>query len=129
MSSVTAPSLSLISRSQLATICGSWVDVDRHLVLAAQRGQQVEDCGGAVRVQVAGRLVGEKQVRGVDQRPRDGGPLLFAAGLPRRQRRFPAAEADRLEEPTAAAGLVPAGPVGSTGAITLSSAVSAGRRL
>jgi hypothetical protein len=54
-------------------------DDDRHLALTAQPGQQVEDPGGGLRVQVAGRLVGQQQVRGVDQGPGDGDPLLFAA--------------------------------------------------
>jgi hypothetical protein len=52
-------------------------DDNRHLVLAAQPGRQAENCGAATGVQVAGRLVGEKQRRGVDQRPGDGGPLLL----------------------------------------------------
>jgi hypothetical protein len=54
-------------------------DDDRHLALAAQPGQQVENPGGGMRVQVAGRLVGQQQVRGVDHGPGDGDSLLFAA--------------------------------------------------
>jgi hypothetical protein len=42
-------------------------DDDRHRILPAQLGQQVEDPGRGARVQVAGRLVGQQQVRGVDQ--------------------------------------------------------------
>src|SRR4029077_12776213 len=42
--------------------------------------QQLDDFPGGRRVEVPGRLIGEKDSRIVDQRPRDRDPLLLAAG-------------------------------------------------
>ena len=51
-----------------------------------------------VRVEVAGRLVGEQQRRAVDQRPGDRDALLLAAGELRRVVVQPVAQADALEQ-------------------------------
>jgi hypothetical protein len=53
---------------------------DRLAELADRRAQEPEYLGAAGRVEVAGRLVGEDNVRPGDQRPRAGDPLLLAAG-------------------------------------------------
>ena len=42
--------------------------------------EHLQDFLAGVRVEVAGRLVGEQQRRAVDQRPGDGHALLLAAG-------------------------------------------------
>ena len=42
--------------------------------------QRIEHVLGGVRVEVAGRLVGKDEARGVGQRAGDGGALLLAAG-------------------------------------------------
>jgi hypothetical protein len=44
---------------------------DRLLELAVEQAEQVEDLAGAGAVEVAGRLVGDEQVRVGDDRPRD----------------------------------------------------------
>ena len=73
---------------------------------AVQLVEQAEDLGGRGRVEVAGRLVGEQQVRLGDQRPGDRDPLLLAAGELARPVLGPVAEADpvqRGERPARAA--------------------------
>ena len=53
---------------------------DRLLELAVELLEQVEDLLGAVAVEVAGRLVGDEQVRVGHDRPGDRHALLLAAG-------------------------------------------------
>src|SRR5947208_2327331 len=48
--------------------------------LSGQSPQQREDLRAGLRVEVAGRLVGEDQARVVDERPRQREPLLLATG-------------------------------------------------
>ena len=70
-------------RVQREAICGSWVAM--MTVISLSRRSLVSRsriAGGGLRVQVAGGLVGQQQVRGVDQGAGDGDPLLFAAGHP-----------------------------------------------
>ena len=54
-------------------------DEDR-LLLGVQLEQQRGDRVGRRAIEVAGRLVAQQQRRIADQRPRDGGALLLAAG-------------------------------------------------
>ena len=61
------------------------------------RAQQLEHLGGAVRVQVAGRLVGEHEPRTVDERARDRDALQLAARQLARTARRAVPEADRAQ--------------------------------
>ena len=54
---------------------------------------------GSFGVEVAGRLVGQQQLRGVGQRPGNGHPLLFAAGHFRRPVFQTAAEVQPFQQP------------------------------
>ncbi len=59
-------------------------DEDQGLARRVQLGQQAADLLAGGRVERAGRLVGQQQLRRVDQGPRDRDPLPLAAGQPRR---------------------------------------------
>ncbi len=54
-------------------------DQRRHAGVAHEAEQHVEHPAGGLRVEVAGRLVGEQQPRPVGQRPAERDPLLLAA--------------------------------------------------
>ena len=74
------PSTSRITRRACAATSASWVIstiVRPGAVEPVEDGQHVR---GGLRVQVAGRLVGEQQRRRGDQRPGHRDPLLLAAG-------------------------------------------------
>lgn len=70
-------------------------------------GQQLDDFIRHLRVYVAGRLVGNNQLGVVDQRPRDGDPLLLAAGQLHRQTLLLAVQADQAQHIGNAAADVP----------------------
>src|SRR5207249_3976457 len=61
------------------------------------RQQQLQDRRAGVRIEVAGRLVGQHDARLVDQRARDRHPLPLAAGQLGRAVPAAGAEADALE--------------------------------
>ena len=61
--------------------------------------QEGEDLGGRRRVEVAGGLVAEDDVRPVHQRPRAGHALLLPAGQLRWLVRQPVAEAEDVDDP------------------------------
>ena len=72
--------------------------------------QQAQQLGAGVRVEVAGRLVGEDDLRPADQRPRHRDPLLLAAGQLARPVPQPVGQADRVDHaPRPARGRAPAG--------------------
>src|SRR5438094_10019407 len=50
------------------------------LPFRAQSAKQLDDFLARVRIEIAGRLIGQNQIRLVDERPGDGHTLLFAAG-------------------------------------------------
>ena len=52
----------------------------RYSAVPVQVGHQLEDMLAVLRIQIAGRLVGEQDLRLVGERSCDGDPLLFAAG-------------------------------------------------
>ena len=60
--------------------------------------QQIEDLGSGMLVEVAGRFVGEKDLRIVDEGPGDGHPLAFAAGKLAGAVVQPVSEAERLQQ-------------------------------
>ncbi len=64
---------------------------------ALQPGQEVEDLGLAVGVQVARGLVGQHDGRARDDRPRDGDALLLATGELAGQMLGAVAEPDGVE--------------------------------
>ena len=53
---------------------------DRHILLCVQQPQKLHDLQRALGVQIARRLIGQNDLRIADQSPRDGDPLLLAAG-------------------------------------------------
>ena len=77
----TRPSRIRTTRSQAVADLGVVGDEDERLaVLAVEPAEEGEDLGRALRVEVAGRLVGEDERRPVHQRSGDRHPLLLAAG-------------------------------------------------
>ncbi len=70
---------------------------DGGLVLAVERLEDAHDLVAHLRVEVAGRLVGEQDPRPADDRPGDGDALLLAARELRREVVHPRAEADAIE--------------------------------
>ena len=71
---------------------------DRLAELVDRAAQQVEHVAARLRVEVAGRLVGEHDRRARDQRARDRDPLSLAAGQLVRPVLAPVAEADGLDQ-------------------------------
>ena len=81
----TSPSRRTTIRSATAAACGVVGDHDHRLVeLVDGLAQQAQDLLGGVRVQVAGRLVGEQHGGPVHERARHRDALLLAAGELRR---------------------------------------------
>jgi hypothetical protein len=73
---------------------------DGHGALPAQPNEEFDDLAAGLRVEVAGRLVGEKQPRLDHEGPRDGHPLLLPTGQLGRHRPLPAGVTDRtLDKP------------------------------
>ena len=73
-------------------------DHDQGRALAAEVvEQQGHDLGGRGRVEVARRLVRQQDLGPIHQRPRDGDPLVLAAGELHRPMPQPSAQPDRLE--------------------------------
>ena len=70
---------------------------ERLAVLAIEPSEQREDLGRSLRVEVAGRLVGQDQPGLVDERPGDRDPLLLAARQLGRSVAVPVGEPDEVE--------------------------------
>ena len=77
-------------------------DHDDRLAGLVELGQQLHDLVAGLRVEVAGRLVGQDDVRVVDQDAGDGHALLLAAGELHRPVVEPVAQADQLGQVDAA---------------------------
>src|SRR5262245_54351513 len=77
-------------------------DHDDGLTGLVELAQHLHDLVAGVRVEIAGRLVGEDDVRVVDQRPGDRNALLLAAGELHRPVVEPVAQANQLGELDAA---------------------------
>ena len=75
----------------------SWVTYSTVLPSSFRRSEQLEHVGRGVRVEVAGRLVADDQLRVGGERARDRDALLLAAGELRRQVVGLVAEADQVE--------------------------------
>ncbi len=92
--------------------------------------QRLEDVRRGVRIEIAGRLVGEEEARRVGNRAGDGDPLLLAARQFGRPMREPLAEAEEGEElrRRAPAPRSSRGRAMSCGITTFSSAENSGRR-
>ena len=89
---------------------------DRLAELVDGRAHEREDLAAGAAVEVAGRLVGEDQLRLRRQRPGDGDALLLAAGELARAVLEAVAEADGVDDrraPTRWSGLAPASVIGS----------------
>ena len=99
-------------------------------VLRVQAEQQVDDLFADVRIEVPGGLVGQQQAWLHDQGAGDRDSLLLAAGQLGGQGASPVTEPDGVQELPGAGGRVEGEPRrwGSTGAMTLSRADSAGSR-
>ena len=98
MSPAMRPSARNTTRSAVAAAFGSWVTMTIVWpnVSTASRSR-LEDLGAGVRVEVAGRLVGEQHGRLADQRAGDRDPLLLAARELRRAVVATLGEADALD--------------------------------
>ena len=59
--------------------------------------EQFQDAGGVVRIEVAGRFIGQEEGRPVDQGPGDGGALHFAPAHLMGEGAGPGGEADQVE--------------------------------
>ena len=70
---------------------------DGRLVFLIERLEDPHHLVAHLRVEVAGRLVGEQDPRPADNRPGDGDALLLAAGQLRRKVMNPGAEPDPVE--------------------------------
>ena len=70
---------------------------DQREALLVQFLEQVEQVGGRLRVQIAGRFVAQQQAGRTDQRPSDGDALLLAAGKLARQEIDAMAEAHAFD--------------------------------
>src|SRR6267378_7248805 len=88
--------------------CGFGVVRDHDDSLAKiliQLAKHLQDNFRVFRIQIAGRLVGEKDFRFVDDRPRDGYALLLAAGKFRRLVVKPPGEAKHMRDDIEAMGV------------------------
>ena len=97
---------------------------------ADQLRERVEHVVGGVRVEIAGRLVGQQEARRIGDRARDRDPLLLAAGKLRRPVREPLARA--RDSPAARVARSRASRCGSPriicGSMTFSTAENSGSR-
>ena len=107
-SSIWPSRIRITRRAATATSC-SWVISTMVRPEACSSSNSDEDVGGGVRVEVAGRLVGQDQRRVGHQRPGDRDPLLLTAGHLTRPVLGPVGQPDpgqRLHRPLPALGLV-----------------------
>ena len=70
---------------------------DRRAMALGEAGEQLDHVGARLRVEIAGRLVGQDHARLVRQRARDRHPLLLAAREMHRQVTGARGEPDLLE--------------------------------
>jgi hypothetical protein len=96
--------------------------------LAHRGAEERQDRGAAARVQVAGGLVGEDDVRPARQAPGAGDPLLLAAGQLGRPVSQSGPQAHGVDD-AVQPGPVWVRPAMSIGSVMFSSAVSVGSRL
>ena len=89
----------------------------------------VEDLGAGSRVEVAGGLVGEDDLRPAGQGPGHGDPLLLAAGELARAVREPVARGRRCRSTWSSQAWSGLRPARSIGRVMFSAAVSVGTRL
>ena len=89
-SSTTLPCPSVMRRSMRAASSWLWVAISAASFEArTSLASAVENVAGGLRVEVAGRLVGEQQPRRIGDGAGDGDALLLAAGQLRRPVRRP----------------------------------------
>ena len=99
LSPTTTPSRSSITRSATSSMAGSCVATMAVTPsLAHQAPEQAHDAVPGLRVELAGRLVGQQQGRLVGQRPCNGHPLLLAARQLVRPMVGPVRQAHQLEQ-------------------------------
>ena len=97
-SRMTVPwSISMTRRRIVSTMSTSWVAMTTVVPVRLIRSSRRHDALARRRVEVPGRLVGEKDERTVDKGPGDGDPLLFAAGELLGQSVALLAETDEIE--------------------------------
>ena len=76
----------------------SWVAITTDVPGLVELDEQPQQALAEIGIDVAGRLVGEQELRARDHRARDRGALLLAAGEHRRQRAHALAEPDPLQQ-------------------------------
>ena len=104
-------------------------DDEDHGLGLLQFEEQLPDLLGRGAIEVAGRLVGQEQIGGIDQRPGQGGPLPLAAGEFRRAMLAAIGQADALSSISARwIDSAATGPNGTAGSSTFSSTEHCGRR-
>ena len=108
-SSSMSPSRTTITRRACAAMSGSWVTRMMVIPSLAELLEQRHHLQAGVRVEVAGRLVGQDEARPVDQRAGDRHPLLLAARELAGVVVEPLAEADPLQRLRGAAPAARAG--------------------
>ena len=91
------PSSSLRTRDATDETRSSCVTMTSGHPLVVERAEQLDDLRARLRVEVAGRLVAQEQLRRAVQRARDGHALLLPAGERARGRPGLVADADALE--------------------------------
>ena len=99
MSATIRPSARKTARSAYDAATGSWVTMTMVWPKFRDRGlHEREHFGAAARVEVAGRFVGEDDLRPGDQCPRHGDALLLSAGQLRGRCASRVAEPDGLDD-------------------------------
>ena len=100
----------------------------RGLAAPLQAEQQVDHLLAGLAVEIAGRLVGEDDLRARAQRAGDGDALLLAAGELRREMIGAMRQADLGQQARGPSSKASALPANSSGRATFSSAVMVGTR-
>ena len=102
------------TRSAIAAASGSWVTITT--ARPAQPAEQLQDRGAVVGVEAPGRLVGQHELRVVDERAGDREPLLLAARQLARQVTGDVAQAELVDQPAARRAPPPARPAAGSAA-------------